>query len=84
MEVQTTLSALCIEHCEPPQCFLDLGSGPVYSVVESYIVSPEEPIAPGSGLTIIPIEMVSNPSSPEAIEPFQKQEPGELIKPSPP
>jgi hypothetical protein len=37
-------------------------------------------ITPGSGLTLISIEMVSNPSLPEAIEPLQKQEPGKLIK----
>jgi hypothetical protein len=41
-------------------------------------------MAPGSGLTLIPIEMVSKPSSPETIELLQKQIPGKLIKQSPP
>jgi hypothetical protein len=41
----------------------------VYSVVQGCIVSLEELYGPGSGLTLIPIERVSKPSTPEAIEP---------------
>jgi hypothetical protein len=37
-------------------------------------------IAPGSGLTLIPIEMVSVPSLPEAIEPHSKNKYLEAIK----
>jgi hypothetical protein len=67
---QTTLSALYIEHYEPLQCSSDLGSGPVYIIVNVCIVSPEELYGPGSRLTSMPIEMVSNPSLSEVIEPL--------------
>jgi hypothetical protein len=38
-----------------------LAQDPVYSIVKSCIVSPEELYGPGSGLTLISIEMVSTP-----------------------
>jgi hypothetical protein len=46
----------------------------VYGVVQGCIVYSEELYGPGSGLTITPIEMVSKPSTPEAIEPLQKDQ----------
>jgi hypothetical protein len=56
---------------------------PVYSVVKGHIVSLEELYGPGSRLTSMPIDMVSNPSTPEAIEPFQNKH-LEAIKTIPP
>jgi hypothetical protein len=47
---------------------------PAYSIVKGCIVSLGELYGPGSGLTITPIEMVSNPSTPEAIEPLQNNQ----------
>jgi hypothetical protein len=46
---------------------------PVYSVVKGHIVFLEELYGPGSGLTLIQIEMVSKPSPPEAIEPSKNK-----------